>query len=254
MAASAKAERRPLALFDLDFTLLPHDTIFLFANYSLKKRGGRIVFLFLALLYSALHLLRLRSLLQLKSAFLSHLHGLHPTELQQLARDFVRDEVVMRLYPRAAQELQELKQSGYALVLNTASPDIYVESIAEALGFDYYYATAVELVDPLPRLPLVTGPNNKREQKLLAMAAQFPQIAQHAARSPSTPLAARAYSDSSADLPMLQLASEATLVNPSPGFAELGAKSGWTIWRLPTPYSSTAGKLWMFLRQMCGIY
>ena len=187
MAASAKAERRPLALFDLDFTLLPHDTIFLFANYSLKKRGGRIVFLFLALLYSALHLLRLRSLLQLKSAFLSHLHGLHPTELQQLARDFVRDEVVMRLYPRAAQELQELKQSGYALVLNTASPDIYVESIAEALGFDYYYATAVELVDPLPRLPLVTGPNNKREQKLLAMAAQFPQIAQHAARSPSTP-------------------------------------------------------------------
>lgn len=243
-----------LALFDLDFTLIPHDTIFLFANYSLKRRGGRLRFLFTIALQTLLYLLRRINLLQLKSAFLSHLQGMNAAEIDAMARRFAADEVRPRLYPQMLGELQRVQALGMTTVLNTASPEIYVQAIAAELGFDFYYGTAVVIESPAPRFFHLPGPNNKREAKLTAMARDFPAIAAAAQTPPETPPADIAYSDSSADLPMLRLARQAILINPSKSFAALGENSGWTIWRPATPYSGAIGKLWIFVRQSLGLY
>jgi len=64
---------RGFALFDLDHTLLPHDTQALFCNFVLRREGWRRVFLiwfFLSLPFAALRLISLRTMKRVFSSYL----------------------------------------------------------------------------------------------------------------------------------------------------------------------------------------
>ncbi|MEZ5430430.1 MAG: hypothetical protein R3F31_04470 [Verrucomicrobiales bacterium] len=55
------------------------------------------------------------------------------------------------------------------MVLNSASPSLYVGEIAAALGFHHWVATRMEASDPMPFFPRIDGPNNKHGAKIDAM-------------------------------------------------------------------------------------
>ncbi|MFN5639309.1 MAG: hypothetical protein ACK5AA_07165, partial [Akkermansiaceae bacterium] len=61
------------------------------------------------------------------------------------------------------------------------------------------------------------------------------------------------YTDSTADLPMLSLCQQATVVNPKPELTEIAEANGWTILRPAVPWKSTFEKSWRVLMLLLGI-
>lgn len=243
------------AFFDLDYTLLPYDTIFLFANYRIRRNP---LLLFYVLFFGpavALHACKLLSTLGLKSSFLALLlWRVSPAELERMSEDFVRTEVLPRLYPGMREEIERHRAEGRILVLNTASADFYAKHIAAALGFDLVYGTRMQVVERPPFFPRWSGPNNKREAKLAAMRADIPELAAAPPDDPPVFRNSYSYSDSSADLPLLGLAEHVIVVHPSPRLARRAESSGWKRIAPPQPFRGAAGKLAGVLRQMLGLH
>jgi HAD superfamily hydrolase (TIGR01490 family) len=235
------------AFFDLDQTLLPYDTQGLFCNFILRRKRLRTAYLAVfapAAPLAALHLIPTR---QIKRLFLTYLWGLPVDRLDAWAREFAQAVVLPAVYPEMREELARHKNDGRCTILNTASPDIYARHIAEALGFDHCVATKIDLHghSHVPFFPQIDGPNNKHEAKLPAMAHLLPEDAlESGAPLPDS----YAYSDSSADLPLLRLAEHPVLVNPDAELEKIGLAEGWEVRRPRRPFS---GK-WSF-RAACAL-
>ena len=255
---------RNLAFFDLDFTLIPHDTLLLFCNYVIKRSPSRILYLCLAAPLLPLALIKLLHSREIKRVFLCFLWRLRRERLEELAEGFVRDVVKPAFYPEIRAILDEHRARGDFVILNTASPEFYVRFIATELKCDAFCATKALVEDVMPLIPEIEGPNNKRFAKLVAMRHLLPaeQRALIPERLPApapvhlTPVKnSIAYSDSPADLPMLRLAEHVKLVNPISSRLKSEAKEkGWEILRPKTPYAGTPGRLFNMALQAMGLY
>lgn len=283
---------RRLALFDLDFTLLPQDTMFLFANFVLRKKPWRLLYLAVFAGFVPLRLLGVINEVPLKRAFFSFLWRLPAGEIDALAREFVECDVVPRIYPELREILAAERGAGHSLVLNTASPYFFVRYVAQALDFDYVFASPLDVFPgSLPadatgavrasadsaaikgqyRAPLLArfrGPNNKGQQKIHALRAAglLPPAnfdaseARAAFHITPDPHVAMAATDSTADLPMLAVAPRGILIHPKPEkFARktgqpIAGFSEWTVHEPARPYSGRHGDVKAALRQMFGLY
>ncbi len=226
------------AIFDLDQTLLPYDTQVLFCNHVLQRHPLRRAYLLLfgpAAVLKACHLISTRTL---KRVFLSYLCGLSQPRLEALVLSFVQEAVLPSLYPEILPEVQRHLAAGRTLILNSASPDFYVQAIGRQLGFHHSIGTAVRLTDPMPLLPEITGPNNKYEAKLKAMRHLMPVEL-------SLPLpGAWAYSDSKADLPLLRFVENPVTVHPDPFLANIARQEEWPI-LTPKRHNNTRFKFYL---------
>ena len=249
--AARRKDQAPLALFDLDFTLLPQDTLFLFANQVIRHQPWRIYYLLFFVPAVFLHQAGLLSTVGLKRAFLSLLWRLPGSEVERLATKLARRSVRPALYDFVEEHLAECRGLGMRLVLVTASPDLYSEAIARELGFDFCLASRFERSTRMPLFPRARGPNNKGERKTEALQQLFPDIGP-AGDTPRKNW--RAYSDSSADLPMLAMAEHCYVVHPGKRLQGIAVDSRWTILTPARPYSSRVALIWMLLRQLCGLY
>ncbi len=222
----------PLALFDLDQTLLPYDTQALFCNYVLRRQGWRRIYLAVFLPVVPLRAARVVSTRTLKRVFLSYLWRMPSARLADITESFADQEVRPLLYPEIVAEAERHRREGRTLVLNTASPDVYAQAIGRMLRFDHTIATRVRWDGPrLPLIPRIEGPNNKHEAKLPAMRHLLPD-------GPVPLPDVWAYSDSKADLPMLRLAEHAVTVNPDPILEAEALRRQWTILRPARPQGS----------------
>jgi phosphoserine phosphatase len=218
--------RPSYAFFDLDGTLLPWDTQSLLCEFVLRHHPWRRLFLlpvFLALPLKALGLVSTRFL---KRLFLGFLAGFRPEEITALSEAFAEEVDRRWIWPAMREELETRRREGCILVLNTASPSFYAEALAHRLGFHSCVATVVPLpASGLPWPPAFSGPNNKREAKITAMRQRGPLDTNTVLPIPGS----WAYTDSSADLPLLGCAEHAVLVHPRPAMAGLARERGWTI-------------------------
>ncbi|MBP7949298.1 MAG: HAD-IB family hydrolase [Verrucomicrobiales bacterium] len=241
------------AFFDLDQTLVPWDTQALFCRHVLRREGWRRAYLpvFAPVVpLAAVKLVRSRGL---KRVFLSYLWRMPLERLARHVEEFVSEAVLPIVYPEVRAELERHRSEGRITILNTASPDIYAENIAAALGFDHCFATRVPLPASgrVPFCPRIAGPNNKREAKLSAMRHLLPP----GATDPGAPPLADsfAYSDSHADLPMLRLAEHPVMVHPDKTLAAIGRPSGWRELHPPRPFAGRWGYRLGCLRQAVGV-
>lgn len=145
-------------------------------------------------------------------------------KLMEYAEKFVDSEVLPRCHLEIIEEINRHKKEGRMVILNTASPDIYPAIISKRLGFDDYRATRFILEEKSPLFIRIDGKNNKRFEKLLSMSDLLPpeysaKILSHEYKyqiPDADPVIKNswAYSDSTADLPMLLLSENKILVNP----------------------------------------
>jgi len=168
------ATGRSYALFDLDFTLIGHDTLLLFSNYVLHKHPWRIFYLLIFMPVVPLAAFKLISSGTLKRFFLSFLWGLPEERLCHYARDFVQRSVLPRMYPEMVAILKEHQKANRTVVLNTAAPDIYAPYIAESLGAEYCYSTRIVRRPSMPLLCKLNGRNNKNLEKIHRMTDILP--------------------------------------------------------------------------------
>ncbi|MEM7700103.1 MAG: HAD-IB family hydrolase [Verrucomicrobiota bacterium] len=242
---------RGAAFFDLDHTILPFDTQAFFANFVLKKEGWRRVYLLWFLPVGLLAGLKVVSLRFAKRVFLSYLVGIPRERLESYVDEFVASDFAAATYPEVVAEIGRQREEGRRLILNSASPTLYLEAIAKHLGFDDWLGTEMVLPEKLPLMPQLTGPNNKHEAKVIAMLERglIPSTDQREKLGDTW-----AYSDSSADLPMLRLAEHAVMIHPSEKLAAIGDEEGWRYLTPHRPYLSKWGGRVASALQMLGGY
>lgn len=239
------------AFFDLDHTLLPFDTQPLFANFVLRRERWRTMYLLSFAPIGVLHACKLVPTLAAKRAFLNYAWRMSREQLQNLAREFADTEVKRWIYPELLPIIEEHRAAGRILILNTASPDFYPHEIARMLDFHHCVATRVEPAPVIPFMPRLVEGNNKREAKITAMKLAVPAVAQ------ATPEQLRdswSYSDSEADLPLLEFAGHAVLVHPNAALEATGRARGWEVMRPARPYDGKLGDLWCSARQSLGMF
>lgn len=242
---------KSFAFFDLDHTLLPFDTQALFANFVLRREPWRIAYLLGFAPVAVLKVPRLVRTVTVKRAFMGYLCGMKREKLLMYAREFAETEVKRWLYPELLAIIAEHRAAGRTLVLNTASPDFYPHEIARVLGFDHCIATKIEAHPVMPFMPRVIGVNNKREAKIEAMKRDIPVVAN------ATPEQLRdswSYSDSRADLPLLEFAGNGVLIHPNAALEAIGQARGWQVLRPARPYSGKIGDVLCSGRQALGLY
>jgi len=256
-------KRYRLALFDMDYTILPYDSLVPFAGFVLRHEPWRIFYLGIFFPACGLYLVRLIGREGLKRAFLSILWRMKKEKVEVYAQDFVREIALPLVYKEIKSEIDDLKNSGTRLVLNSASPMFYVRYIASGAGFDQAIATDVVIEDRMPLLPRLIGKSNRGFEKLKNMPdivsgdvmthVQNAKPANPDDFNPPVLAETIGYSDSSADLPMLKLCEDAVLIHPSPSLAALGEKRGWRISLPVRPYSSNLEKYFRLSLCLLGV-
>lgn len=237
------------AIFDLDHTLLPFDTQALFCNFVLKRERWRVVMHLVFLPIAFLYAIRLVHIETAKCAFLAYLWGMPKERLMRYAREFAETDVKNRAYPELIAEIERHRAEGRILVLNTASPCIYPADIARVLGFDHCVATPLIVEDPMPLIPRLDGPNNKKQQKIPNMERDVPGLAEI---TPEDRADCWSYSDSPADIPLLEFSGRKLLVHPSHSLAARFPAA--IVLRPQRPYTNKVSDMVCVVRQVLGLY
>lgn len=241
-----------IALFDLDHTLLPHDTQALFCNYVIKHEPWRIFLHGLFLPFALLRVVRLVSTATAKRAFHSYLWGMPVEKLRKYARQFAGESVDGWMYPDLRAELMRHRHQGRVTILNTASPSFYAQAIAEQWEFDHWVATEVVIGERVPWLPKLDGTNNKRAVKIGAMERKVPGVKD---QSLADKRDSWGYSDSSADIPLLEYCGHRILIHPGRELKEHFAHDSLTVELKPKrPYLTKLGNMVCAVRQVLGLY
>ena len=242
---------RQYAFFDLDHTLLPFDTQALFCNFVLRRQPARVFLHLLFLPFALARACRLASTETAKRAFNAYLWRMPADELQALAREFAANSVDKWTYSDLRAEVLRHKHQNRILVLNTASPDFYAHEIARVLDFDYCLATRFEIGKQVPLMPKLPLGNNKREAKITAMCADVPGVAD---LTEADRARCWSYSDSHADLPLLEFTGNPMCIHPTAKLAPIARERGWPVLRPARPYTTRAGNIFRMVLQICGIH
>lgn len=242
----SREECRPsapgVALFDLDGSLLPWDTQVLFCEFVLRREGWRRLYLLLFL-----PLLPLAPILGaggMKRVFLSYLWRVDPGTLALWTKEFVARWFPRHCFPEMLAEIERQRAAGRRLILASASPEFYVREIGRVLGFDDALGTPVEASPRVPLFPdLVNHKGGEKVRRLCELlgCAGGPLPGSHG------------YTDSTADLPMLGLCQQVTVVNPVGRLEQLALEQGWEILRPARPWRGQPGKLLNALRRISGM-
>ncbi len=218
-----------IALFDLDGTLIAWDCQVLFRHFVLRREPWRGIFLPVFLVF--LPLVGLLGDAGMKRIFLSYLWRMAPETLEAMSRDFAAS-VMSAIYPELREKLEHQRTKGHFLILASASPEFYVREIGRELGFDLTLGTSVEMGPVFPDLE-----NHKGAAKVARLRALLPDRWFENGRLQGC----HGYTDSCADLPMLELCEAATVVNPSSRLEAIARESGWEVVRPARPWKTRAG-------------
>jgi HAD superfamily hydrolase (TIGR01490 family) len=132
------------------------------------------------------------------------------------------------VYPQLRARVAEEKAAGYRHIMATASYRLYVEAIAQRLGFDDVIATNLATNSSGHVLARIDGHNCYDAAKLELVKGWMA-----ANRLERADCHIRAYSDHVSDAPLLAYADEAFATNPHQPLAEMAKMNGWEIidWR-----------------------
>lgn len=234
-----------IALFDLDGTLLPWDTQKLFCHHVLRRYPRRrwLMLLYLATLPAGPWL----KSAGLKRAFLCFLWRLPQSDVEALAQEFASQWFPHACWPVMRDRIAQHQRAGDTLVLISASPAPYVEAIGRLLGFDHAFGTELEKTEPTALFPHLV--NNKGEEKMRRLRRELPHL--FCAKTGHL-IDSHGYSDSCADLPMLEQCQHATVVNPSPRLRRIAEARSWEILSLPRPWNNRRQRMHLRLRCLRG--
>ena len=239
----AEKRKRGLALFDFDGTLIPWDTQVIFADFVLRRAPVRRLYLPLFAAFAPFY--RVLGDEGLKRVFLSYLWRAERKQIEVWAREFVEERLLPACYDEVVERLEEHKAAGHLTVLASASPDIYVNEVGRALGFDLALGTEVEFGAVMPLFPDLR--NHKGEVKVRRLSEILGVPGRTGWKD------SHGYTDSSADLPMMLACRKGMVVNPSPKLSAIADEKDWEVIRPETPWNGRFDKIRRILRFAAGI-
>ena len=212
-----------LAIFDLDHTLLPHDTDeqwtdFLIATGKLDRLEYESANRDLIARYERGE----AGALEFTEFYLSTLTRFSPDELARLHEAFMRERVLPSI-PQASRDLIARHRGlGHMLVLTTATSRFLTEPVARELGFEHHIATEPE-VRGGRFTGRVAGTPNMREGKVERLIEWLATLNLKLADFRESWF----YSDSQNDLPLLSHVTHPVAVNADDMLAAHARLRGW---------------------------
>lgn len=215
---------RRAAFFDVDGTVVAGDIV----RYGIeirtmdRTRLGRLAWT-LGFLPRVPWLLALdawrRSAFQ--RSFYRLYRGLAADELERRAAALFQAYIEPRIFPDAVERIERHRARGDRVVLITGSIEAIVAPLAEHLGISSVIA---------PRLAVDNGRlTGELEEPPIAGERKAEKLAAFAAENGIDLGASVAYGDSADDLPMLELAGRAGVVNPRGRLLDHAVARGWEI-------------------------
>ncbi len=229
-----------VALFDLDGTLIAWDCQLLFRHYVVRREPWRG--LFLPIFLAFIPLVGLLGAGPMKRVFLSYLWKMPKADLEEYSRDFAK-WLIPAIYGEMRAKMEAKRAEGCYLILSSASPEFYVREIGRELGFDLTLGTPVEMGYLFPDLD-----NHKGEAKV----DRLRQVLPPAWFDDGKLVNCHGYTDSCADLPMLRICDDATVVNPKKELLDIAKKKGWEVVLPSRPWSHRLGFAWRTIALLIG--
>ncbi len=209
----------PYVFFDLDDSLINKDASSLWIKWRVKFERWAVVEAIQALasLYRAYKKGKV-SHWRLSNYYRTRTQGMSLSEYRQYVRDFFNQKGHLYIYPQAASLIFAYHRQGTKLVLITGQDEIMAKAYADALGLDFVIGNRFELKNG--KIMGLTKPLCYGEGKV-EMAKKF-------AEERGFDLSeAVFYSDSHADLPLLEAVKQPVVLNPNQPLAELARQRGW---------------------------
>ncbi len=220
-------ERRELAVFDLENTLIASNVVTSYAwlaSRQLPDRDrGRFV---MRTLMEAPALLALDR--QDRSDFLRHFYRrFEHASVDQLEADSAEmfsDLILAKSFPAAIRRVRAHRAAGHRTLLITGALDLVVKPL-EPLFDDIIAAKLGETTDKTDRLTY----DGKLTRVPPTGEARYQALADYAAEHDLNLREAVAYADSASDLPMLEAVGFPVAVNPETKLASIARKRGWLV-------------------------
>lgn len=215
------------AFYDLDGTLLSCNLVTMHAYYARNDRSLlKSVYQFTKVLLSVPLLFGLdlysRSLFNTFS-FRAY-KGMHRDRLIGLADDLFEVTLKPSIFPQAKTLIDTTRELGYRNVLVTGTLDFQIRPIALHFGFEEVICNRLEFKNHM-----ATG---RVLPPLLAEKQKEQSIREYATREGIDLAESCAFSDSSADLPMLSAVGHPVATNPSPILRRIAIEKNWPILEL----------------------
>lgn len=238
-----------IALFDMDGTLFPGDSQLRFAARIASRYPWRRLYLLLVLPGALLTALNILRPVTLKRLFLCYLWGMSRQNIEREAEAFAREDILPALFPEVKQRLDAHLAARDTCILVSASPELYTAPIAHMLHFHAVLATPVSFGETMPLLPPIPAPGNNKGANKVVRLRQSGLIPEKCMPIPDSV----GYTDSRADLPMLDLCERAVLVNPSARLVEAVGNTQVEILRPPRPWKGQMGHIWFIIKSLLAI-
>jgi len=215
---------RVAAFFDMDRTLVATNTAAVYLRHQ-RARGrltrADIVRVLWALVRYRLDLVDMQTL---SRKAVEAIAGQPESELAELCERIVRDEVRFHIYPEARALVESHRARGDVLVLLTASTPYMARPVARELGIDHVLSTELE-VDARGRFtgrciePVCFGSGKLDRARTFASAHAVSLAESHF------------YTDSHADLGVLEAVGKPCAVNPDPRLWWTARRRRWPVLR-----------------------
>jgi phosphoserine phosphatase len=222
-------ERRRIAVYDLDGTVLRRSSFTPFLLFAARDRQPwRLAFTPVWVAAMALYKLRFFSRSALKQFGLHLFLGPRVTEpeLRATARAFADLMVPAWVAPEALAAIASDRAEGRDLVLATAAMEFYAADIGQRLGFDHVVASQIKPLAAEGSPCLLEGGNCFGLNKRARVEALFAERGWDWAEC-----SVRFYTDSVNDAPLLDQADEPVLVSAGVLARRTAARRGWKTGR-----------------------
>lgn len=194
-----------IAVFDVDYTLTKSETQVEFLRYLIGRDPGRILALPRSIWGALGYLLKIHDEKKAKELNLKLLHGLPMEQVNRLTRSFFDDRLRHILYKDAVKAMKHYHNLGYRVILNSASPEIYIKEFERLPYVEKAIGTRF-VVENEKFVSKVLGQNNKGKAKV-------PRLLAYLGDEPIDFGASVTFSDSLSDVPLFALTGQAYLVN-----------------------------------------
>lgn len=205
--------------FDLDDSLINKDASSLWIKWRVQFERWAIVEAIQALasLYRAYKKGKV-SHWRLSNYYRTRTKGMSLSEYRQYIRDFFNQRGHLYIYPQAASLLFAYRRQGTKLILITGQDEVMAKAYADALGLDFVIGNRFELENG--KIKGLTKPLCYGQGKVV--------LAERFAKEQGFELSdAVFYSDSHADLPLLEAVNQPVVLNPNDKLAALALDRDW---------------------------
>lgn len=212
----------PLAIFDLDDTLLAGDSDHLWGTWLCEQ--GRVNAATHATANAKFYADYQEGSLDIAAYLrfaLRPMSGCTVEEIASWQAAFLRDKIAPIMLPRARDLVESHRRQGDTLLVITATNEVVAAPIVRQLGIDQLIACGVEIAEGR-YTGAPSGTPSYREGKVHRLHGWLAQSGESLA-------GATFYSDSHNDLPLLQLVDNPVAVDPDPTLAAHARRHGWRV-------------------------